>query len=53
MFTTAMVRQEAIVNPRKDEDGNEMNIEITPRAANVRSQELPLTYYRALTDCRD
>lgn len=47
-FTTTAVKQEAIVNPRKDEDGNEMSIEITPRAANVCSRELPLMFYGPL-----
>ncbi|KAF2135933.1 uncharacterized protein K452DRAFT_238426 [Aplosporella prunicola CBS 121167] len=32
-FTSAPPRRAAILNPRKDDDGNEMNIEITPRAA--------------------
>lgn len=36
-FTSSSRRQQTtpIFNPRKDEDGKDMNIEITPRAANV------------------
>ncbi|KAI9820269.1 MAG: [4Fe-4S] proteins maturation [Pycnora praestabilis] len=33
MFSLARTTQAAIVNPRKDEQGNEMNVEITPRAS--------------------
>ena len=37
-FTTSAVRRHtsAVFNPRKDEDGNDMTVEITPRASNVR-----------------
>lgn len=37
-FTTSPVRQQttAVVNPKRDDDGNDMNVEITPRASNVR-----------------
>jgi hypothetical protein len=37
-FTTSSKRQQttAIFNPRQDEDGNDMSVEITPRASNVR-----------------
>lgn len=37
-FSTTAARREtrAIHNPQRDEDGNEMVLEITPRAANVR-----------------
>ncbi|TAQ85650.1 hypothetical protein B7494_g6050 [Chlorociboria aeruginascens] len=40
-FTSSSIRQQtsAIINPRKDDDGNDMNIEITPRASN-RLQEI-------------
>jgi hypothetical protein len=36
-FTSSARRQQTtvIVNPRKDDDGNDMHIEITPRASNV------------------
>lgn len=35
-FTTSAVRRHtsAVFNPRKDEDGNDMTVEITPRASN-------------------
>jgi hypothetical protein len=37
-FTTSPVRRHtsAVFNPRKDDDGNDMTVEITPRASNVR-----------------
>lgn len=36
-FTTSSVRRitSAVFNPRKDDDGKEMSVEITPRAASV------------------
>jgi hypothetical protein len=36
-FTTCSARRQtsAVYNPRKDEDGNDMTVEITPRASNV------------------
>lgn len=36
-FTSSSRRQQttAVFNPRRDEDGNDMNVEITPRASNV------------------
>lgn len=44
-FATLGSRRQAVVNPRNDEDGNPMEVEITPRAANVSSslniQSLP------------
>ncbi|KAK8164899.1 hypothetical protein IWX90DRAFT_427462 [Phyllosticta citrichinensis] len=32
-FSSSLPRRAAILNPRQDEDGNEMTLEITPRAA--------------------
>lgn len=45
-FTSSAIRQQtaAVVNPKKDEDGNEMNIEITRRASNVYVLLLCLVY---------
>lgn len=34
-FSTSPPRRAAVLNPRKDEDGNEMIVGITPRAAHV------------------
>lgn len=44
-FATSGIRRAAILmNPRKDEDGNDMTIEVTPRAAKVReSMFLPIS----------
>jgi Fe-S cluster assembly iron-binding protein IscA len=39
-FTSSSIRRHtrAILNPKKDDDGKDMNVEITPRASNVRSK---------------
>src|SRR3954447_9431013 len=36
-FTSSAVRKQTttVVNPKKDEDGNDMSVDITPRASNV------------------
>jgi hypothetical protein len=51
-FTSSSIRRHtrAILNPKKDDDGKDMNVEITPRASNVRSNILrmePTTYKSA------
>lgn len=37
-FTSSPIRRatHVVVNPKKDDDGNDMTVEITPRASNVR-----------------
>jgi len=34
-FSSVAQKRQAIINPRKDEDGKDMDVEITPRAAEV------------------
>lgn len=39
-FSSSASRRAAVLNPRKDEDGNEMVVGITPRAAHVRKPQV-------------
>ena len=50
-FSSTPVSRHAILNPRKDDDGNEMNISITPRAANVSALVYHLTRLRSSLSC--
>jgi hypothetical protein len=52
-FSSSAARRQTkvIYNPRKDDDGADMNVEITPRAANVRAHppsSLQLSFRNAL-----
>jgi hypothetical protein len=51
-FTSSSIRRatHAVVNPKKDDDGNDMTVEITPRASNVRPS-LMFMYRETLTMC--
>lgn len=50
-FTSSSRRQQttAIFNPRQDEDGNNMNVEITPRASNVSLSSFSVSVFQWLT----
>jgi hypothetical protein len=52
-FTSSSVRQatSVVVNPKKDDDGNDMTVEITPRASDVRFYSKTPATHQYLQNC--